>query len=115
MGQRDPGSKPSPTPDRELRWLALLALRLRRPPGPTAGSAPRIDRTSMNPLFDRILSMMERWMDRVVVPDERYACGTCDDRFGSRSLGVDHVLRCHPEYTDVVVFDGRESQIGLAA
>ena len=59
----------------------------------------------MNPLFERILVSIERWMDRVVTPDDRYACGGCDDRFVSRSAGVAHVLRCHPEFQGVVVYE----------
>ena len=74
-----------------------------------------MDRTSMSLLLDRILTSIERWMDRLVVPDERYACGTCDDRFGSRSLGVAHVLRCHPKFKDVVVFEDADTRLGLAA
>ncbi len=69
----------------------------------------------MNPIFERILVSIERWMDRVVVPDNRYACGGCDDRFVSRSMGVAHVLRCHPEFRGVVVYEQADLRFTTAA
>ena len=59
----------------------------------------------MSTVFQRLLIRLERWMDRVIIPDDRYVCGGCDDRFVSRSMGVDHVLRCHPEFRGVVVYE----------
>ena len=69
----------------------------------------------MNPVFERILVSVERWMDRVVTPDTRYACGGCDDRFVSRSMGVSHVLRCHPEFQGVVVYEDVDARFTTAA
>ncbi len=48
---------------------------------------------------------LERWLDRLVTPDTRYVCGGCDDRFQTRYAGVEHVLRCHPEYQGVVIYE----------
>ena len=48
----------------------------------------------------------ERWIDRLLATDQRYVCGACDDRFASRGQGAEHVLRCHPEYAGVLVYDG---------
>lgn len=53
-----------------------------------------------------LLARLDHWLDRVVAGDDRFICAACDDRFHSRSEGVAHVLRCHPEYQGVVVFEG---------
>ena len=59
----------------------------------------------MSTITERLVIRLERWMDRLIVPDDRYVCGGCDDRFVSRSMGVAHVLRCHPEFHGVVVYE----------
>jgi hypothetical protein len=69
----------------------------------------------MSTITERILVTIERWLDRVVGPDERYACGGCDDRFASRSTGISHVLRCHPEYQGVVVYEDADTRFVIAA
>jgi hypothetical protein len=61
--------------------------------------------SDMSTITERLVSRLERWMDRLIVPDDRYVCGGCDDRFISRSMGVAHVLRCHPEFQGVVVYE----------
>ncbi|HEY3340235.1 MAG TPA: hypothetical protein VGK18_17180 [Propionicimonas sp.] len=63
----------------------------------------------------RILASIERWMDRLIVTDDRYICGGCDDRFANRSMGVAHVLRCHPEFQGVVVYEDADSHFVIAA
>jgi hypothetical protein len=57
---------------------------------------------------ERLLVRFERWLDRLVAPDTRYVCGGCDDRFQSRLQGVEHVLRSHPEYQGVVVYENTD-------
>jgi len=69
----------------------------------------------MSTVFERILTGLERWMDRVIIPDDRYVCGGCDDRFASRSMGVAHVLRCHPEFQGVVVYEDAATHLTVAA
>lgn len=54
-----------------------------------------------------------RWLDRLVIPNDRYACGGCDDRFVSRSLGIAHVLRCHPEYRGVLLYEDAHPDFAL--
>ncbi|MCC6495347.1 MAG: hypothetical protein IT193_03710 [Propionibacteriaceae bacterium] len=39
-----------------------------------------------------------RWLQRVLDADTRYICAACDDRFRCRIEGIEHVLRCHPEF-----------------
>lgn len=53
-------------------------------------------------------------MDRLIIPDDRYVCGACDDRFVSRSQGVAHVLRCHPEIQGVVVYEDDDRRFAAA-
>lgn len=60
----------------------------------------------MSTITERLLARFERWLDHLVAPDTRYVCGGCDDRFPTRFAGVEHVLRCHPEYQGVVVYEG---------
>lgn len=57
----------------------------------------------------RLVARFDRWLDRVVANDDRFVCAACDDRFHSRSEGIEHVLRCHPEYQGVVVYEGAPS------
>jgi len=66
-------------------------------------------------ITERVLVKIERWMDRLIIPDDRYVCGACDDRFVSRSLGVAHVLRCHPEFQGVVVYEEADQRFTVAA
>lgn len=63
----------------------------------------------------RLVQRIEHWLDLLIIPDDRYACGGCDDRFVSRSLGVEHVLRCHPEYRGVMVYEDSNGQLAIAA
>ena len=60
----------------------------------------------MSSITQRLVARFDRWVDRVVASDDRYICAACDDRFHDRAEGVDHVLRCHPEYQGVVVYEG---------
>ena len=46
-------------------------------------------------------SAFGRWLQRVLDADTRYICAACDDRFRCRTEGVEHVLRCHPEFSCV--------------
>jgi hypothetical protein len=64
----------------------------------------------MSSITARLVSRLDQWLDRVTMTDDRYICAACDDRFASRSLGIDHVLHCHPEYQGVVVYDGQQAQ-----
>lgn len=69
----------------------------------------------MGTITERILVTIERLMDRLIIPDDRYVCGGCDDRFVSRSMGVAHVLRCHPEFQGVVVYEDADTRFVVAA
>ena len=60
----------------------------------------------MSTITARLVARFDRWLDRVVADDDRFICAACDDRFRSRSVGIEHVLRCHPEYQGVVVYEG---------
>ncbi len=64
----------------------------------------------MSAIIARLVARFDRWLDRVVATDDRYICAACDDRFHNRSEGIEHVLRCHPEYQGVVVYDGAPDQ-----
>jgi hypothetical protein len=59
----------------------------------------------MTTIIGRLVRRIEHWLDLLIIPDDRFACGGCDDRFVSRSLGVEHVQRCHPEYRGVMVYE----------
>lgn len=59
----------------------------------------------MSSITQRMVARFDRWLDRVVLTDDRYICAACDDRFRSRIQGVEHMLHCHPEYTGVVVYE----------
>lgn len=59
---------------------------------------------------ERLFTRFDRWLDRVLPADERFICAACDDRFHARAQGVEHVLRCHPEYQGVVVYEGVSEQ-----
>ena len=59
----------------------------------------------MTSITERLHRRFERWLDRLVTPDTRYICAGCDDRFQTRFAGVEHVLRCHPEYQGVVIYE----------
>lgn len=59
----------------------------------------------MSTITERLVTRFDRWLDRVTMTDDRYICGACDDRFRNRALGFEHVLRCHPEYQGVVVYE----------
>ncbi len=59
----------------------------------------------MSSITQRVVARFDRWLDRVVLADDRYICAACDDRFHSRIQGVEHMLHCHPEYTGVVVYE----------
>ena len=59
----------------------------------------------MNTITRRLVQRVEHWLDLLIIPEDRFACCACDDRFVSRSLGVDHVQRCHPEYQGVMVYE----------
>jgi hypothetical protein len=59
----------------------------------------------MSTITERLRLKVERWLDRLVTPDTRYICGGCDDRFQTRFAGAEHVLRCHPEYQGVVIYE----------
>lgn len=69
----------------------------------------------MSTISGRLLFRVERWLDRLIGPDNRYACGGCDDRFLSRSLGIAHVLRSHPEYRGVVVYEDATMRVAVPA
>ena len=62
----------------------------------------------MSSITERMVLRFDRWLDRVVMTDDRYICAACDDRFRSRAAGIDHVLHCHPEYQGVVVYEGQQ-------
>jgi hypothetical protein len=62
----------------------------------------------MSTITAKLVSRFDHWLDRMVAGDDRYICAACDDRFHSRSEGIEHVLRCHPEYQGVVVYEGAE-------
>lgn len=62
----------------------------------------------MSTITARLVSRFDHWLDRLIADDDRYICAACDDRFHSRSEGIEHVLRCHPEYQGVVVYEGAE-------
>jgi hypothetical protein len=66
-------------------------------------------------ITERLVRHLERWLDRLIVPEFRYSCGGCDDRFVSRSVGVAHVLRCHPEYQGVMVYEAKPVHHAAAA
>lgn len=74
------------------------------PPSLAGPLKPPTDRTQEMSLT-QLVARFDRWLDRVIQTDERVICAACDDRFHSRALGVEHVLRCHPEYQGVVVYD----------
>jgi hypothetical protein len=59
----------------------------------------------MKIITGRLVRRIEHWLDLLIIPDDRFACAGCDDRFVSRSLGVEHVRRCHPEYQGVMVYE----------
>ncbi|MGV8909262.1 MAG: hypothetical protein ACOH1Y_09790 [Propionicimonas sp.] len=64
----------------------------------------------------RLTLRIKHWLDLLIIPDDRFACAGCDDRFVSRSLAVDHVLRCHPEYQGVMVYeDARDRPLDAEA
>ena len=63
----------------------------------------------MSTITAKLVARFDRWLDRVVATDDRFVCAACDDRFHSRSEGIEHVLRCHPEYQGVVVYEGAAS------
>lgn len=65
----------------------------------------------MSTIADMLVSRFDRWLDRVVATDDRFICAACDDRFHSRSEGIEHVLRCHPEYQGVVVYEGAPTPV----
>lgn len=69
----------------------------------------------MSTIFERLVRRFDHWIDRLVVPDDRYICAGCDDRFMTRSLGVEHVLRCHPEYEGVMVYEDLNEQLAAVA
>ncbi|HEX5336262.1 MAG TPA: hypothetical protein VFW55_10290 [Propionicimonas sp.] len=48
------------------------------------------------------MSVLARWMNRIIDADERHICGCCDDRFPGRAEGVAHVIACHPEFAGAV-------------
>ena len=50
--------------------------------------------------------LVDRWLDRITANDGRYACGVCDSSFADREAGIVHLLRCHPEFDRVAVFEG---------
>ena len=56
-------------------------------------------------LFRRALKAASTWLDRVIEADERIVCAACDDRFWTQEDGVAHVLRHHPEYRGVMLYD----------
>lgn len=62
----------------------------------------------MSTITARLVSRFDHWLDRLIADDDRYICAACDDRFHTRSEGIEHVLRCHPEYQGVVVYEGAE-------
>lgn len=53
------------------------------------------------------MNRLAAWFDRLMKADERYVCGVCDDRFFDRTEGTDHILRCHPEFRTVMVYEGQ--------
>lgn len=69
----------------------------------------------MSSFSERLFVKLERWMDRLITPDDRYICGACDDRFASRSMGVSHVLHCHPEFQGIVVYEDADTRFAVAA
>jgi len=78
----------------------------RRPAHPDiASSLTPLIGTDMSTFTERLVLQVEGWLDRLIIPDDRYACGGCDDRFVSRSLGVSHVLRFHPEFHGIMVYE----------
>jgi hypothetical protein len=69
----------------------------------------------MSIIAERLVRRIEHWIDRLVIPDDRYVCAGCDDRFLTRSHGVEHILRCHPEYTGVMVYEDANEHLVTAA
>lgn len=63
----------------------------------------------MSTITERLLSRLESWLDHLVEPDTRYVCGACDDRFHTRLQGVEHLLRFHPEFQGVVVYESDDA------
>lgn len=68
----------------------------------------------MSTITARLVARFDHWLDRVVATDDRFICAACDDRFHSRAEGIEHVLRCHPEYQGVVVYEGAPAQAQTA-
>lgn len=68
----------------------------------------------MSTVTERITARFGGWLDRLLLADNRYICGGCDDRFQSRSQGIEHVQRCHPEYRGVIVYDDATELIPAA-
>jgi hypothetical protein len=89
-----------------------VARHVRQPDHPRR--APGWIGSDASTIAERILVKIERWMDRLIIPDDRYVCGACDDRFVSRSQGVAHVLRCHPEIQGVVVYEDDDRRFAAA-
>lgn len=42
-------------------------------------------------------------LERIIESDERCICAACNDKFANRFEGIQHVLRCHPEYQGVML------------
>ena len=82
---------------------------------PASRFLPSLIGPDMSTMTKRLVLQLERLLDRLIVPDDRYACGGCDDRFVSRSLGIDHVLHCHPEYRGVVVYEDTQARLSAFA
>lgn len=57
------------------------------------------------PCVKKLLARLSSRIERILNADSRYVCAACDERFPSASAGVEHVVRCHPEYRGVVVYD----------
>ena len=53
------------------------------------------------------MNRLSAWFDRLMKADQRYGCGVCDDRFLHQAMGVEHILRCHPEFSSVAVYESR--------
>ena len=96
--------------------MPCCSIRLRPRPWPGRPAVlPFLIGPNMSTITERLVRQMERWLNRLVIPDDRYSCGGCDDRFVSRSLGVDHVLRCHPEYQGVMVYEDAHGHLAAVA
>jgi hypothetical protein len=60
--------------------------------------------------MSRSAGRFSRWVNRVLDADERYICGSCDDRFPGRTEGVAHVVACHPQFAGVFATEAADNE-----